>query len=162
MLNYGAYAQLYFTPDTDPALLANVGRESDLGGVTAETIGKSTYTNELNGVAEFSGATLSLKSQTTLSLYFTSDVDLTLTCDHEYETEKKNGYQIIRIRNIHAKNLMDDFTVTVSDGANSGTISYSPMNYCYNVLNDENQSEALQNVCKALYLYAEAADDYFN
>lgn len=78
MLNYGAYAQKYFAPDTTDDDLANVGHVVDISGVTAETIGKSTYTKELNGVAEFSGATLSLKSQTTLSLYFTSDVDTCL------------------------------------------------------------------------------------
>ena len=162
MLNYGANAQLYFTPDTDPDDLANSGCETDLSGVTAQTINKSTYTNELNDVAEFSGATLSLKTQTTLSLYFTSDVDLTFNCAHEFEVEKKSGYQIIRIRNIHAKNLMDDFTVTVTAGENTGSVTYSPMNYCYNVLSDETQPEALQNACRALYLYAKAADVYFD
>ena len=35
------------------------------------------------------------------------------------------------------------------------------MTYCSNVLSDGTQSEALQNVCKALYLYAKAADSYF-
>ena len=162
MLNYGAYAQLFFVPDVDPAKLANVGYETDISGVTAQTINKSTYTNELNGVADFSGATLSLKTQTSLSLYFTSDEELTFNCDHNFEVEKKNGYQIIRIRNISANDLVSDFTVTVTAGENSGTISFSPMNYCYNVLNDNEQPEALQNVCKALYLYSQGAKDYFH
>jgi hypothetical protein len=53
-------------------------------------------------------------------------------------------------------------SVTVKEGETVlGSIIYSPMTYCSNVLSDGTQSEALQNVCKALYLYAEAADSYF-
>ena len=61
-----------------------------------------------------------------------------------------------------AKELKKTFTLTAKEGDKVlGTITYSPMTYCSNVLNGDTQSEALQNVCKALYLYAEAADSYF-
>ena len=161
MLNYGAYAQKYFAPNTADEDLANVGHVVDISGVTADMIGKSAYTENLNGVAEFSGATLSLKSQTTLSLYFTSDEELTFNCNYEYETEKQDDYQIIRIRNIHARNLDYDFKVTVSAGGKSGTVRFSPMNYCYNVLNNSSYDAKLQNVVKALYLYYQGATAYF-
>lgn len=161
MLTYGAYAQKYFAPDTAAEELANVDHEVDISGVTADMIAKSAYWDNVSDIADFSGATLSLKSQTTLSLYFTSDEELTFNCAHEFETEKQGDYQIIRIRNIHVKNLTSDFTVTVSAGNSRRTVTFSPMNYCYNVLNSE-QPETLQNVCKALYLYAVAANDYFN
>ena len=42
----------------------------------------------------------------------------------------------------------------------TGSLTYSPMNYCYNVLGGTTD-ETLINVVKALYLYAEAADAYF-
>ena len=163
MLNYGAYAQKYFAPDTADENLANVGRAVDSSVVTAQSLTSHTYTNNLPGTVTFAGATLSLKSQTTLSLYFTADTELTFNCDHEFETEKKSGYQIIRIRNIHAKDLTEDFTVTVNDGESTGTITYCPMTYCYNVLNQDttDDNRNLQNVCKALVLYADAADDFF-
>ena len=161
MLNYGAYAQKYFAPNTADEDLANVGHVVDISGVTADMIGKSAYTDNLNGVADFSGATLSLKSQTSLSLYFTSDEELTFNCNYEYETQSKNGYQIIRIRNIHAVNLNYDFKVTVSAGGKSGTVRFSPMNYCYNVLNGGSDDAKLQNVVKALYLYYQGANAYF-
>ena len=72
--------------------------------------------------AEFNGATLSLQSQTTLSLYFTDTDKLTFSCVDEnndvrtVETKKNGSTQIARIRNIAASELQNSFTVTVKKG----------------------------------------------
>ena len=115
----------------------------------------------------FGGATLSLKSETTLSIYFKSNTTLTFSCgDYTVETAASGGYQIARIRGIKAKHIGNTFTLTV----NGGTVTYSPLNYCINVLPDSTaspdeaqnqQDEKLQNVVKALYQYWQAADAYF-
>ena len=109
------------------------------------------------------GYTLSLKSETTLSLYFESDKTLTFECEGKIVETVSNGkYQVARIRGIVAKELQNNFTLTVKEGDTVlGTMVYSPMTYCYNVLSDETRPEALQNVCKAFFLYAKAADTYF-
>ena len=161
MLNYGARAQIYF--DKNPADLANASlseEEKALGEVTV-TAPESAIV--LPDGVSFEGATLSLKSETTLSLYFESAKTLTFECEGKnVETVTSGKYQIARIRGIKAKELKKTFTLTVKDGEEIiGTITYSPMTYCSNVLSDGTQSEALQNVCKALYLYAKAADSYF-
>ena len=39
-------------------------------------------------------------------------------------------------------------------------MTYNAMAYCYNVLNGGSYDKNLQNVCKALYLYAQAANNY--
>ena len=113
---------------------------------------------------EFDGATLSLKSQTTLSLYFVkengaADVELTMdgmTEGVDYETEHKGNEYVIRIRNISAAELNDDFTVMVNG---TGSVTYSPMTYCYKA---QTSSDAkLANTVKALYLYWVEADKYF-
>ena len=66
----------------------------------------------------------------------------------------------------HILRYGDTFTLTV----NGGTVTYSPLNYCKNVLPDSTaspdeaqnqQDENLQNVVKALYQYWQAADAYF-
>ena len=73
----------------------------------------------------------------------------------------ETGY-IARIRDIAASELKNTFTLTVKNGETVlGTITYSPMNYCYKALNGGTTDERLINAVKALYVYSEAAIDYF-
>ena len=157
MLNYGAYAQLYF--DKNTGNLANAGLnkvEKALGDVEI-TIDDPVI--DLPYGVTFEGATLSLKSETTLSLYFTSSADLTFSCgNYTVETATKGGYQIARIRGIKAADIGKILTLNFS----GGTVSYSPLNYCKYVLADNMQDENLQNAVKALVLYWQAAADYFS
>ena len=167
MLNYGAYSQRYFGINTGN--LANVGHaysSERLSDITAETINKPydpSKTDLPEGVT-FESVTLSLKAETTLSLYFRSDEKLTFSCTGrtvDYETDGK-GLQVARIRDIPPAELGWDFILTVTTaGGASGTVGYSPMTYCYNALN-RNKSAELQNVCKALYLYSVEAAKYAN
>ncbi|MBU5462258.1 InlB B-repeat-containing protein [Lachnoclostridium sp. MSJ-17] len=161
MLNYGARAQIYF--DKNPADLANASLSEEEKALGEVTVTAPESAIGLPDGVSFEGATLSLKSETTLSLYFESAKALTFECEEKnVETVTSGKYQIARIRGIKAKELKKTFTLTVKDGEEIiGTITYSPMTYCSNVLSDGTQSEALQNVCKALYLYAKAADSYF-
>lgn len=117
----------------------------------------------------FEGATLSLKSETTLSLYFKSGTPLAFACGGKtVETDSNGGYRIARIRGIAAGELQSSLTLTVASGQNSGMATYSPMNYCCNVLKTDPEAEeltdetrSLQNTVEALYLYSEAAKSYF-
>ena len=152
MLEYGRHAYVYFNND-----------EADEALNTTVPVKGSSVENMPAGV-EFDGATLSLKSQTTLSLYFVkengaADVELTMdgmTEGVEYETEHKGNEYVIRIRNISAAELNDDFTVTVNG---TGSVTYSPMTYCYKA---QTSSDAkLANTVKALYLYWVEAGKYF-
>ena len=157
MLRYGDYAKEYFDKtDTLP----------DLGDVKIDSK-FDTYTSTVSDDL-FDGATLSLKSQTTLSLYFTDTDELTFTCVDENGAERtvktvSNGStQIARIRNIAASELKDSFTVTVKKGDTVlGAITYSPMNYCYKALNGGTENENLINAVKALVAYSDAANEYF-
>lgn len=173
MLDYGSYAQNYFDHNTDA--LANGGTDSTeiQEKVNADTINKPyepDYTFlEDAGDTTFEGATLSLRSETTLSLYFKSSTDLSFEC-YPYEIEKSttaDGYQIARIRGIKAADLDETFRLDIYDAAESGSIltfdgfvHYCPLTYCYNVLNGGSDDENLKNVCRALYLYWLAANDY--
>ena len=157
MLNYGAYAQLYF--DKNTGTLANAGLstvEKELGNVEINIDDPDII---LPYGVTFEGATLSLKSETTLSLYFTSSADLTFSCgNYTVETATKGGYQIARIRGIKAADIGKILTLNVS----GGTVSYSPLNYCKYVLADNTQDGNLQNAVKALYLYWQVAATYFS
>ena len=117
----------------------------------------------------FEGATLSLRSKTTLSLYFTSSETLKFDCGgYTVETVTSGGYQIARIRGFKSDRIGDTITLTVNG---TGTATYSPLNYCKKVLTlststeDEAKNEKtlrLQNTVKALYWYWQAACDYFS
>ena len=160
MLNYGAYAQIYFdkNPD-DPANASLSEKEKALGDVTI-TAPESAI--DLPDGVIFEGATLSLRSETTLSLYFTSSVDLTFSCEGRAVEEAASGsYQIARIRDIPAKQLLNSFTLQISAEEANGSVTYSPVNYCYKVLDGGTDNENLINVVKALYRYAQTATAYF-
>ena len=111
----------------------------------------------------FEGATLSLKSETTLSFYFKfKDPDKArdfTVGNPNYTIEVKNTdpYTIVRVRGIKAKDLGNSIELEWKDGL----VKYSPMNYCYNVVSG-NYDENLKNVCKALYLYWQKAAAYFS
>ena len=159
LLNYGAASQTYFgiagtavnagLSDTDK-VIDNVKIPEKFKYVEGNA--------ELPAGVTFAGATLSLKSETTLSLYFEGLPDnTTFACgDKEVEPEKNGSYVVARIRGIKAKELQNDFTLTFT----GGSVKYKAMTYCYNVLNGGSDDAALKNVCRALYLYAQAAKAY--
>lgn len=158
MLNYGANSQLYF--DKNPGALANAGLTDDEKALgTPEISITDPVVNVPEGVT-FEGATLSLKSETSLSLYFTSSDTLEFSCDgYTVEKAASGDYQIARIRGIKAKHIGDIMALKINGNE---AISYSPLNYCKNVLDDDTTDENLQNVVKALYAYWQAADQYFD
>ena len=158
MLNYGAYSQIYF--EKNPTALANADLTDEgklLGDVTIDI--DDPITDNLPEGTTYEGATLSLKSETSLSLYFKSSTDLEFSCDG-YTVEKATSgeYQIARIRGIKAKKIGDIYTLSV----NGTNVKYSPLNYCKNALDGGTDDENLKNVVKALYHYWQAAADYFD
>ena len=167
MLNYGTAAQRYF--DRNPDKLANADLSDEdrmLGEITNQLDAWENYTEDNLSDTTFDGATLSLKSQTSLSLYFTDQEELTFSCVDEKGTERtvetvRNGdTQIARIRDIAAAELQYNFTVSVKKGETElGSVTYSPMNYCYKALHSGTQDEKLQNVVKALYWYSQETYD---
>ena len=159
MLNYGAYSQLYFDKNTGELANANLtAEEKELGDVTIDI----DYYPVFNPFEEatFVGATLSLRSETTLSLYFKSSDELTFS-GLDVEKETSGDYQIASIRGIKAAQLGDILMLTITGSNYQYSIRYSPMYYCKNVLADDTQDEKLRNVVKALYLYWKAAESYF-
>ena len=165
MLDYGAYAQEHFgyntqKPACDPA---------DVSHVNAQTLSAYKRSGD-QGTAKipFGGSSLILKTETTLRLFFLpedSAGDMTAVCaGKKLNVNNAKGYSYVNIANISAKDLDADCTVTISDGAETADVIYNPMAYCYNVLNaaEGTYAPALLNTVRALYLYNQAANDYFN
>ena len=74
------------------------------------------------------------------------------------EKDEADGYQIARIRNIPAVNLSNTFTLNVNG---LGTVTFSPRNYCKNVLTNDRTGSRLRDVAGSLYTYSHLADYYF-
>ena len=160
MLNYGAYAQIQFNNNIGE--LANSILSADdmelPENVTVEHA-SATAGNLPEGVT-FAGAYVSLKSTTTLSLFFynTSENEVTFKYNGQViDAKDNNGFLQVDITNIKSSDLSKNFTVTVGE---NGSVTYSPMNYCKTVL-EGNYNTDLQNVVKAFYLYSQEADAYF-
>ena len=165
MLNYGTVTQNYFGVNTDKPANADLSDDDKvIADVTAADINKpyDDTNTVLPDDVTFDKVTLSLKSETTLSLYFTSDKDLTFSCgDNTVDVEHNDKTWIARIRGVKSDEIGDDFTLTVSDGTTNGSVTYSPMTYCYNVISRGINDAKLKNVVKSLYLYWTAAKAFF-
>ena len=83
-----------------------------------------------------------------------------MTCYDEgvtYEIEHTDKHEyVIRIRGIAAYDLDKQFTVYVNG---QKAVEYSPLRYCFSAQNSSDTR--LANTVKALYLYWQAAQDYF-
>ena len=156
MLVYGDNAKAYFDQNASAAEPAPAADIPETG---------CTETDLPEGVS-FEGATLSLRSKTSLSLYFVKEAgapDIELSMDNktegvDYELAQNGNEFVIRIRNIAAAELDNLLTVKVNG---TGTVTYSPMTYCYKAANSETASEKLKNTVKALYNYWLAAETFF-
>ena len=156
MINYGAYSQIYF--EKNPTALANAVLTDEEKALPDVNISTAEPIIALPDGVTFEGATLSLKSETTLSLYFTADSQPEFSCgDYTVEPVHNGRHYAARIRGIAAKHIGDSFTLNVG----SGSITYSPLNYIAKALNGGTEDENLINAVKALYWYWKAADAYF-
>lgn len=157
LLNYGAYAQLYFDYRTDA--LANAGcadtpAEVDLPQSTAPFV-----TGSVGGLS-CEGATLVLDSRTAVVFRLrlengaqAEDYDITGgTCTQDGET------LYVQTDGVCAQSLGGDRTVTVRKGEETLTIAYAPSDYLANMIaNDGGTSDLL---LRALYAYHLAAVAY--
>lgn len=159
MLNYGGYSQLYFNSNTKNLANADLTAQEKALGDPEITIADPTVANLPDGVS-FVGSTLSLKSETTLSLYFKGSESLTFSCeDYTIESSAADGYQVARIRGIKANDIGKILTVKVNGNK---VITYSALNYCKIMLNSNNADDSLKDVIKALYYFWDAANKYFS
>ncbi len=180
LLNYGAYAQTYFGENTDDLANSTIGDcdnswsdpvtstfSADLSGYTT-----TTDISEISSDISDPAISLVLKSKTLIRLYFNSSntSNLTFTVDDETLTittvdsssDYYGTYGYYVEFKVPAGKLSDTYTIDITGSSGTGTVTYSAYAYIYTTLNDSTSSDALKNVCKALYYYGVAADSYTN
>ncbi len=164
MLNYGTAAQAYFGTDGEAANATPYMTDEDriVPAVNPRYIhAVEPIMPMLPEGLEFDGYTLSLRSETTLSLYFICSDELSFSCSDGYDvvtTGSTSTYQVARIRGIKASDLDKPITLTVTCGDNTYVFTYSVLSYCKAALSGNHPE--LEAVITALYRYYEAAENY--
>lgn len=162
MLNYGTAAQKYFDYNTD-----NLANDTVYMTKADKTLNEDlvlgNYAYTLAGSEEgvsYRGSTLSLKSETAINHYFTVaegvDVDaLEVTVNGEPASLAKKGEDyVLKIEDIMAQNLDDNFTVQVG----GITLEYGAFSYGNTALGTS--KDTLKNLIRAMYIYNREAEIY--
>lgn len=167
MVNFGAAAQKHFGYNTDT--LANFIQDDqgndlitvpDYGNVKIE--GYDVVRGQGTKQVKFYSASLILTSETTLRLFFTGPVSVTLEGE-ALEVKQRGSFYYVDVVGISAKDLDENVTVTINDGTDEADVKFNPMAYCQSIQEDTTgayTAEMKDLVC-ALYLYNKAANDYF-
>ena len=164
MLNYGAATQMYFYHN--PYDLATKGLDmTDVEEVAVPDQNYATILHAPEGVdgITFHGASLVLKSQTTLRCYFKLDAGKNISA-YDFEGKQvqsiaSNGETLyyIDITDIAPHQLDAAYTVYINGQA---FVSYNPMAYIQRVYHKDTTADLLKKLMKALYGYYEAAIAY--
>lgn len=174
MLNYGAYSQIYFGEDNTN--LANAILKADnTATIKSEDIIKSiTYSEQglfSNKDLEYMGSSLICESDTSLKLYFNNKNKLTekqikgrydiSTLDknkHDYDIGVDGSLFWIKIKGIKPAELGNVYGVNLVSDEGSVIVETSPYVYVKKTL--ESGDSRLQNLCKAMWAYGQAAKEY--
>ncbi len=161
MLNYGAAAQLYF--DYNTKNLANAGYENTETPAIPEASAESVVSGQVEGISYY-GAALLFESQIGIRFYFdvTGNIgDYTFsTADGEKDVYiGKDGRYCVDVLNINPQDYDTAVALSVSNGTDTMTVSYSPMRYISRKYHGSDNT-ALVDLVGAMYTYHTAAKAY--
>ena len=165
LLNFGGVAQEYFNYKTELNANAAYYLTSEMKAVTANSLKSFAGVTDANAAGaglDASPLSLSLKSETYLNVYFNNSITATATnLNGANLTVSKSGSNwIAKFTGITAKNLGTQYTITVTGNGKTSTIKYSALSWAYTVLQKGTSTKAIP-LAKALYLYQQAAVEYF-
>lgn len=168
LLNYGANAQTVFDSalTEKPALANKTVGNNGYADVTAEQIGAAIKdeASDLNEVATQLGAkyytnSLIYLSKNTLRIYFTpTTYPGEIPNAGEYDGNLSGYYYYVDHANIPAAELDNQQTFTVG----GTTFTFSALDYAKAVVESTKMEPEQQNLAKALYLYNQKANAYFD
>ena len=163
MLNYGAAAQTYF--DYNTGNMANTGYEmTDVPAISEAALGSVTN-GDVNGI-DYYGASLLFESRIGVRFYFTvtgriENYTFTDPQGNIYEPVEKGGRYYVEVMNINPNEYDDVIEITVTDGADTLVVGYSPMRYISRKYYGADDAK-LVNLVAQMYQYHKAAEVYLN
>ena len=160
LLNYGSAAQLNFNYNTGK--LANSAYQSQ--NLKTVDIEKDMSLDDEAGIFHSAVVNVSSKVSVAVVVNYLSDLDMSkveVTLGGKpraftVQYDDSDQYAAICILNISAAELMEDIKIK----AGSSTLTYSVPVYAERMQNDSDTANALKDVVKALYAYADAAQKY--
>ena len=165
MLNYGTAAQMNFKNKVDQPANAILSEEDRNVVVDDREFAqyKSNKEGSVTGLDYF-GTSVLLRSKTGFAHYFTltegNIADYTFTMNGQpLEVKEKEGKYYVEVNNIYAKDLANAYTVKVSKGEETMSITFGVFAYANVVVNGQYWVE-LNAVVRSLYPYFEAALAY--
>lgn len=171
MLTYGTYSQLYFGYNTDNlAIDLNNSNAASIDGITVDyLVNYAEYACTQGNQVQLTSVSLTLKSKTSLGLYFTipegvtADSVVFISGEYELPTQAVNDNTVyVDVANISANELDSVYAVDIYvDGVFDSSVNMSPLTYCYLVLSTDTTSAELQNLVCAICVYNMRADAYF-
>lgn len=161
MLRYGTAAQTQFNEKLDDLADAILGSTA-IGDNTAaiNSAAKSKVSGTVSGVT-YRSTTLGLESETAIYHFF----DITDTDLSKYTVTGADAVIIgntlrVKIDGISAAERCNEYTVTVTYGGNTITVTANAMAYAKAVVNSASTTAALKTLVNALYEYNVAALAY--
>ncbi len=165
MLNYGSYAQQHFGYNT--VNLANAAMEEVDRLVAMPTLDENfNYTLEgtVDGLSYY-GTSLMLVTNTSIRHYFKVSEgeisDYTFTCNGQKLTPVKKGARYyVEITDIAASELDEMYSLTITKGTESMTLTYGPYTYIKTIVAGNSYNAETKNIMAALYAYSVVAENY--
>ena len=165
--NYCAYAYRGLTQDpTD--VEPTFAEEHDVSSVTVDDLVpyKASKTGSVEGLT-LSSYSLTLLTTTEVNLKFNLATGHTIgeysfVLDGQEATAVKIGSNyVVTIPDIGAKDLDEKHTLVVSKGDETMSVFCYGLSYCHTVLNSSNSTDEMKDTVRALFLYNQAANEYF-
>ena len=179
LLDYGAYSQLYFNVNTTDLANKNLSEDA-VSSLSVYDILNATADEETSSLSnadlEYIGSSLVCTSGTAMKLYFVNKNSLTLqqikqkydinVLNEQADRDGKCKYDVtldgsllcIRIDKLNPYQLPLAYTVTLK--SSDGTLQRIVSPYSYIRKAVQGNDVKLQNLCKAVYLYGKAAQNY--
>lgn len=161
MLHYGAAAQTYFDYNTDNLANSGIGAASTPAPVQTDPM---AIDGAVNGISYY-GASLLMQSKTAVRFYFTATDSASLNgCTFTVNGNtyspifKEDGLYYVDIAGIAPQDLDESIEMVVSDGTDSLSVTYGPMNYIERM--SVKGSENTKAIANALLGYYQAAEAY--
>lgn len=164
MLNYGSYAQVYFNFNTET--LANAEMDDLDKAITMPNISenyKFIQDGDVTGLS-YHGTSLMAKAETSIRHYFTLEAGADISNyiftynDQTLTPINKGNMYYVEISGIATGNLSKFHTLTVVNGEETYSITYSVYTYIKTVIESSSYADPFKNMMAAVYAYGEAAE----
>ena len=154
--NYGFEAQNYFGFRSDGCI-----PDFGLGYMSPDHANDAVIPADAKEKIGYNGASLILEGATSIRLYFKDKVDAKNASGKAYTLKQSGSEWYVEIPNIAAKDLDVKHTVIVTKDGADYRFEYSALSYANGRLYNSKAKADIKNLCRALYLYNDAANKYF-